>query len=91
MYWQDKEGNYWPIPYRNLALPPISLWEHDEALRRLKAQGQSDLDEDKLMAIVLQQRRLVEQARSKTARRRRGSLRATARKSGKFAGLKIGW
>ena len=34
VYWQDQQGNYWPIPYRNLALPPISLWEHDEALRR---------------------------------------------------------
>src|SRR6516165_681924 len=72
VYWQDKEGNYWPIPYRNLALPPISLWEHDEALRRLKAESQREVDEDKLVAMVLQQRRLVEEARSKTARRRRG-------------------
>jgi hypothetical protein len=30
------------------------------------------VDEDKLVAMVLQQRRLVEEARSKTARRRRG-------------------
>jgi putative transposase len=71
VYWQDLEGNYWPIPYRNLALPPISLWEHDEALSCLKAQGQSYLDEEKLMAMVFQQRSLVEQARSKTALRRR--------------------
>jgi putative transposase len=71
IYWQDQGGNYWSIPCRNLALPPISLWELDEALRRLKAQGQSHLDEDKLMAMVVQQRRLVEQARSKTARLRR--------------------
>ena len=74
-------GNYWSIPYRNLALPPISLWEHDEALRRLKAQGQSHLDEDKLMAMVVQQRRLVEQARSKTARcPGEGNLRLPTRK-----------
>jgi len=57
-------------PYRNLALPPISLWEHDEALRRLRAEGQHQVDERRLMAVVLQQRQLVEQARSKTARRR---------------------
>jgi len=72
VYWQDQQGNYWPIPYRNLALPPISLWEHDEVLRRLKAESQREVDEDKLVAMVLQQRRLVEEARSKTARRRRG-------------------
>ena len=72
VYWQDQQGNYWPIPYRNLALPPISLWEHDEALRRLKAESQREVDENKLVAMVLQQRRLVEEARTKTARRRRG-------------------
>jgi hypothetical protein len=41
-------------------------------LRRLKAESQRVVDEDKLVAMVLQQRRLVEEARSKTARRRRG-------------------
>ena len=45
---------------------------HDKALRRLKAESQRVVDEDKLVAMVLQQRRLVEEARSKTARRRRG-------------------
>jgi len=72
IYWQDQQDNYWPIPYRNLALPPISLWEHDDALRRLKAESQRQVDENKLVAMILQQRRLVEEARSKTVRRRRG-------------------
>jgi Mu transposase, C-terminal len=40
VYWQDQQGDYWPIPCRNLALQPISLWEHDEAVRRLKAESQ---------------------------------------------------
>jgi hypothetical protein len=65
-------ATYWPIPHRNLALPSISLWEHDEGLRRLKAESQRVIDEDKLIAMVLQQRRLVEEARTKTDRRRRG-------------------
>jgi putative transposase len=60
VYWQDEEGQYWKLPYRNLALPPISLWEHDEALRRLRAEGQQQVDERRLMAVVLQQRQLVE-------------------------------
>src|SRR5271165_3270945 len=55
VYWQDQQNNYWPIPYRNLALPPISLWEHDEAVRRLKAESQREVDENKLVAMVLQQ------------------------------------
>jgi hypothetical protein len=53
VYWQDQQGNYWLIPYRNLALPPISLWAHDEALRRLKAESQRVVDEYKLVAMVL--------------------------------------
>ena len=41
-------------------------------MRRLKAESQREVDENKLVAMVLQQRRLVEEARTKTARRRRG-------------------
>ena len=55
----------------------ISVWEHDEALRRLKAESQREADEDKLIAMVLQQRRLVEESRSKTARRRGDNLPMT--------------
>jgi putative transposase len=72
VYWRDEGGQYWKLPYRNLALPPISLWEHDEAVRRLHAAGQRQVDERGLMDVVLQQRQLVEQARRKTARRRLG-------------------
>jgi putative transposase len=72
VYWRDEEGQYWKLPYRNLALPPISLWEHDEAVRRLRAEGRQQVDERRLIEVVLQQRQLVEQARRKTARRRLG-------------------
>jgi putative transposase len=72
VYWRDEEGQYWKLPYRNLALPPISLWEHDEAVHRLRAAGQRQVDERGLIDVVLQQRQLVEQARRKTARRRLG-------------------
>ena len=41
-------------------------------MRRLKAESQREVDENKLVAMVLQQRRLVEEARTKTARRRPG-------------------
>ena len=36
VYLQDLEGTYWRIPYLDLGLPPISLWELQEARRRLK-------------------------------------------------------
>ena len=31
VYLRDLEGTYWRIPYLDLGLPPISLWELQEA------------------------------------------------------------
>jgi hypothetical protein len=39
LFWEDKQGHYWPVPYRDLRLPPISLWDHRQAVRELRAQG----------------------------------------------------
>jgi putative transposase len=89
VYWRDEEGQYWKLPYRNLALPPISLWEHDEAVRRLRAEGRQQVDERRLIEVVLQQRQLVEQARRQTARRRLGR-QARGRPSAKAGGKETG-
>ena len=37
VYFRDDNGEYWEIPYRDLRLPPISLWEKsrcDETIAR---------------------------------------------------------
>ena len=39
IHYQDEQGNYWAIPYRDLGAPPISLWEHRAAESALRAQG----------------------------------------------------
>jgi putative transposase len=45
VYLRDLEGTYWRIPYLDLGLPPISLWELQEARRRLKDKGRLVVDE----------------------------------------------
>ena len=45
IFYRDKDGHYWPIPYRNLGAPPISLWEQREAMKRLRTQGRRLVDE----------------------------------------------
>jgi hypothetical protein len=35
VFYRDKDGHYWPIPYRNLGAPPISLREQREAIKWL--------------------------------------------------------
>jgi putative transposase len=74
VYLRDDEGQYWNIPYRDLRLPPISLWEHQAATRHLKAEGRRGVDERVLFEIVEEQRRLAEGA-SKSTRERRAAER----------------
>jgi len=70
IYLRDDGGHYWPIPYRDLALPPISLWEHREAMKRLRQDGRQTVDERLIFSTILEQRKLVERAR-RTSRQRR--------------------
>jgi putative transposase len=86
IYLRDEEsGDYWDIPYRDLRLPPISLWEQQAATKQLHAEGRSVLDEKTLFEIVEEQRRLEEGARKSTrarratvTRRQSGDVQATA-------------
>ena len=66
IHYQDEQGNYWAIPYRDLGAPPISLWEHRAAESALRAQGRHSFNEDELFSTVLQQRDIVGAARDKT-------------------------
>jgi putative transposase len=74
VYLRDEAGRHWPIPYRHLSLPPISLWEHREAMKRLRECGRRGVDERLLFSTILEQRKLIEGAR-RTARQRRSAER----------------
>lgn len=70
VYWRDDEGQYWDIPYRDLRLPPISLWEQQAAMKKLQADGRRAVDEIVLFEIIEEQRRLADGARKSTRERR---------------------
>jgi putative transposase len=70
IYLKDRDGTFWPLPYRDLSLPPISLWELREAQKRLREWGRRALDETSLFEAIREQRRIIEQAQ-KTSRDRR--------------------
>jgi putative transposase len=69
------DGRYWDIPYRDLRLPPISLWEHQAATKQLRAEGRRSVDESLLFEIVEEQRRLADGARKSTRERRAAQRR----------------
>ncbi len=69
IYFRDEGGHYWPIPYLDLGLPPISLWELQEARRRLAEEGRRAVDEKTIFQAIREQRRIVEQATARKPRK----------------------
>lgn len=69
-------GDHVRVPYADLGRWPITLWEHREATERLRADGRRRMDEHAIFAAIAEQRRVLEEAqsRSKAARRARTRL-----------------
>lgn len=77
------DGCYYDLTYRDLRRPPISLWEHRLALKRLREEGRAQVDEDAIFTAIDAMRGIAERASTatKTARRqqeRRRRLDAVA-------------
>jgi hypothetical protein len=72
VYFYDPDVNqYFAIPYRHTAHPPISVWERREARRRLKAEGHQGVNEDLIFDAYNRLRALEDEAirDTRTARR----------------------
>lgn len=67
------DGRYYDLSYRDLRRPPISLWEHRLALRRLREEGKAAIDEEAIFAAIDAMRGIADRASaaSKIARRQR--------------------
>ena len=66
---------YRPIPYADLTLPPITLWEQRAAMAKLRVDGDNAPAEAKMFEAVLDQRALVGKANTKTKAARRSVQR----------------
>lgn len=76
IYFFDEDNDvYHPIPYRNRARPPISLWELKAARRRLRERPNSDCNEDAIFAAREEMISMVATAAKETKRRRREAQR----------------
>lgn len=63
--------NYVEIPYLTLSNPAVTLWEHHQALARLREQGRSQVDEQVLFRMIEQMRQISRTAQKNTRRTRR--------------------
>jgi len=66
VFLQDENGHHWSIPYRDLGLPPVTLWEQREAMKQIRAEGRRAVDEKILFAAILEQRKILESSRKST-------------------------
>jgi putative transposase len=69
---------YIEVPYLTMQHPAITLWEHRQALARLKAQGRATYDELAIFRTVTEMRGLAESATKRT----KASRRMQARRAG---------
>ena len=72
IYFYDPElEEHFAIPYRDTSRPPMTIWEHSEALRRVREQN-VPVNEDLIFAAYEAMRQLEEQAvkQTKAVRRR---------------------
>lgn len=76
IYFYDPDRKrYSPIPYRNLALPPASIWEVRAAIRQLESEGRKNIDESSIFAAIRRMRMQQENAAKETKRVRRAKER----------------
>jgi putative transposase len=75
LYVAGSDERYHPIPYADLTLPPIALWEQRAAMAKLRVDGDNAPAQAKMFEAVLDQRALVDQANSKTKAARRSVQR----------------
>ena len=76
IYFFDPDSRlYWPIPYRNPAYPPISVWELREARRILREHHQGQIDEDTIFQAVQRMRGIQDAAVATTTKTRRTAVR----------------
>lgn len=73
IYLLGPDGTYYDLSYRDLGRPPISLWEHRLALKRLHEQGRAVVDEAAIFRTIETMRAIADDAvlTRKLARRQR--------------------
>ena len=63
--------HYVEVPYRILARPSVTLWEHRQAVARLRQQGRDQVDEQALFTMIEQMRGIAATAQKATRKSRR--------------------
>ncbi|MFC0387838.1 hypothetical protein, partial [Muricoccus vinaceus] len=83
---EDPTGRHWPIRYRDLSRPPITLWEQKVAVKAKREQGMRKVDESAIFAAVEARRATIAEAAERTRAARREQQRTAHLTSGRGTG-----
>jgi putative transposase len=78
-FYDPELKEYFEIPYRNTAYPPMSVWELREVRRRLKEEGQKAINEVLIFDAYNRLRALEAEAVVETKKARRAAQRRRGR------------
>lgn len=82
VYFFDPElKEYFPVPYRNTSRSPISKWEYNAILKKLKDNGSSKVNEEEIFEAYEKMRSIEEKALNNTRSKKRKSSKRLDRKS----------
>jgi putative transposase len=70
-FWDEDNGQYHPISYRDTSRPSISYWELQAARRHLKERGEKLDNEDSIFTAISEMRALVQTSVRATKKKRR--------------------
>lgn len=66
---------YYKIPFADQSLPPMSIWEYQQAKEKLKREGASSVNEYEILRAITEMRAYVEEAQERTKKARRQAQR----------------
>jgi putative transposase len=70
-----EKDHYVEVPYRSMSQPAITLWEHRQAVARVREQGRRQVDEESIFRAVSEMRSVAEKAVATTKSARRSVAR----------------
>lgn len=66
---------YYKIPFADQSLPPMSIWEYQQAKEKLKREGAHSVNEHEILRAITEMRAYVEEAQERTKKARRQAQR----------------
>lgn len=75
-FYDPEIKDYFPIPYRNTGLPPMSIWEYREVLRSLHKNSDNEITENAIFEAYSKMKEIEENASTITSRTRRKNTRS---------------